>query len=751
MRNIIFDFGNVLVRWQPEVFYANLFGDEARSWFFLRHVANAEWRNTIDAGAPQAECIASLKQKFPEYAEAIECYRSKWDDMLTGEVDGMSALIDELKCMPDTAIYGLTNWSSETFPDARKRFQILQKIDHYVVSGDEGLVKPDPRLFQVLLNRYHLKPEECIFIDDNATNVASARALGMQGIVFCGAESLRMSLGLYRHLTPEEIHSLEAQGNRSGDWSEVTVASSTFAMRDCHLEGQISIGNNCVITASNLKDCTIGDNTTIERCSLISNISIGHDCNIAGVGELSFSTDGVSIAVMNENGGRSISPFKGMTVGDAYLWARFRNRNKLMQRFAQMSSCTRGSIGNHVSIRNAVALIDGIIADNCTITHGVIAERFVLGENVRLEFGLRLNDSVVGDNSTLARCEVGNSMIFPSHEQHHNNSFLIAALTMGQSNVAAGATLGSNHNGRTADGELQAGRGFWPALCSSVKHSSRFASYTLLAKADYPHELNITLPFSLVNNNTRKNQLEVMPAYWWMYNMYALHRNITKFAARDKRTLKRQHIEFSPFAPDIAEEMLVARDLIRMWTERSYKDNGATEVVAYGMERGKRRTILLKPGEAYRAYREMLIYYAISVLTKHYGSNLPPTNLGDTDRVQRWVNIGGQLIAGKDLDAMLEDIENGVLDSWQDIHNRLDALWGDYPLAKVRHAYMVLCELLQRRSIDETEWNGLLSEYRTIQQLVRDRITESRQKDANNEFRHTTYWDSAEMAAVLGE
>jgi hypothetical protein len=104
---------------------------------------------------------------------------------------------------------------------------------------------------------------------------------------------------------------------------------------------------------------------------------------------------------------------------------------------------------------------------------------------------------------------------------------------MGQSNIAAGATIGSNHNSRANDSEIIAGRGFWPGLCISLKHSSRFASFTLIAKADYPAELDIPLPFSLVSNNISKDQIEVMPAFWWMYNMYALARNSKKFLLRD--------------------------------------------------------------------------------------------------------------------------------------------------------------------------------------------------------------------------
>lgn len=195
MKNVIFDFGNVLVQWHPEKVYAEHFGDEARAWWFLRHVCDAAWRNRIDAGESTAACIEELKAKQPEYAEAIELYRSRWREMLTDEVPGMREVIADLSDK-GYGIYGLTNWSMETFPAARERFGILQMIDRYVVSGAEGFIKPDARLFRVLLDRYHLKAEECVFVDDNPDNVAAANALGMEGIVFNGADSLRKHLGI---------------------------------------------------------------------------------------------------------------------------------------------------------------------------------------------------------------------------------------------------------------------------------------------------------------------------------------------------------------------------------------------------------------------------------------------------------------------------------------------------------------------------------------------------------------------------
>lgn len=745
MKNIIFDFGNVLVRWQPELVYNEHFGDEARTWWFMRHVATVGWRLRIDAGESQDACIAELQEKHPDYAEAIAIYRDRWREMLTGEMPGMRELLCQLQAT-GYQLYGLTNWSMETFPEAREHFPILQMIDRYVVSGAEGYVKPDHRLFRLLLDRYGLQAEECIFVDDNDTNVAAAREMGMEGIVFSGADDLRQRLGLFIALSADDTALLERQGCTADDWTNVHIASRQDMqnIRRTHFGGSVDIGYGVKICDCRMGDCTIGEGSILRRVGWLSGYDIGAHCLLEDVRRMTFNPKGAQADVMNENGGRRIGLQAGMTVGDAYIWARYRDREKLVRKFSSFGSHRqRGSVGDGSRIVNATAITDGIIGPGCEVGDGVIAERFLLGENVRLEAGLRLNDTVVGDNSTLARGEVGCCIIFPAHEQHHNSSFLIAALTMGQSNVASGATLGSNHNGRTADGEMQAGRGFWPGLCVSIKHNCRFASYTLLAKGDYPSELNITLPFALVNNNVAKNRLEVMPAYWWMYNMYALERNRTKFAARDRRTLRRQHIEFAPLAPDTAEEILVARELLYMWTTKAYQNDGSTEVVGYGMERGHRKTVILKPGEAYKAYEEMLIYYAMGEV----GSGKWKVESGE--RIRRWANIGGQLIAGQDMDRLLDDIERGTLASWDDVHHRMDELWATYPQQKAQHAYGVLCELAQKKELDDRDWAYFQDRYTQIRQLVGDRISESRQKDADNEFRQTTFLNTAEMAAVM--
>jgi hypothetical protein len=141
---------------------------------------------------------------------------------------------------------------------------------------------------------------------------------------------------------------------------------------------------------------------------------------------------------------------------------------------------------------------------------------------------------------------------------------------MGQSNIAAGATIGSNHNSRSADGEMIAGRGFWPGLCVSLKHNSRFASFTILAKGDYPSELDIPIPFSLISQDLSKDVLQVMPAYWFMYNMYGLARNSWKYVDRDKREDKVQRIEYDYLAPDTINEIFESLRLLEKAVGKSW-------------------------------------------------------------------------------------------------------------------------------------------------------------------------------------
>jgi hypothetical protein len=603
---------------------------------------------------------------------------------------------------------------------------------------------------------------------------------------------------MHRNLTLSEIEQLERQGNYADDWTRVRVADPFCAkrLRNSTFEGCVTLGADPVVVNSTLRNVTLGNADNIRDVRLLSGYTLGDNVTLFDIGEMTCDGTLKRLEVMNENGGRWIIPFAGMTIGDAYMWARFRGHKDFIHKleaFADEALATqegaRDQVGDGCTVKNAacirntalrsckedpttvdgaIALCDGVVGFGCKVEHGVIAERFLLGEHVTLEFGLRLNDTVVGDNSTLARCEVGNSIVFPAHEQHHNNSFLIAGLIMGQSNIAAGGTIGSNHNSRTADNELVAGRGFWPGLCCSFKHSSRFASYCLLAKGDYPSELDIKLPFALVNNNVSQDRLEVMPAYWWMYNMYAMDRNSRKFAKRDKRKLKAQHIEFDSLAPDTAEEILAAMALLRKWIAAStqtlpldkgeYPEGGkGCTVFGKDMENSKRPTVILKADKALQAYEDMLVFYAMKTLPPSTLNSRPLSPRGvaegrgvsSTLSSTSWLNIGGQLVAKPDMERLIADVENGTIASWPQLHTRMDTLWEAYPEQRNAHAYSVLCRLEGTNSLSDKQWQRLQQRYAAILQYIEEQKGVSRHKDEINPFRNMTYWDDAERDAVL--
>ncbi len=601
------------------------------------------------------------------------------------------------------------------------------------------------------------------------------------------------------------------------------------------------------ITDSSIMSCDIGDDVAIHDVHYMANYIIGDRVILFNIHELSTTDHSkfgngtikegepedvrVWLEVMNEIGSRKILPFDGMITADAYLWAKYTDDTKLQERLKEITQNSidfhrgyYGTIGESCVIKNCwilkdvkvgpycyikgasklknvtinssedepsqigegVILVNGVTGYGCRIFYSVVATRFVLGNNCNLKYGARLIHSVMGDNSTISCCEVLNNLIFPSHEQHHNNSFLISACVMGQSNMAAGATIGSNHNSRATDGEIVASRGFWPGLCSSVKHSSKFASFTLLSKADYPSELNIMLPFCLVNNDVAKDELQVMPAYWWMYNMYAIARNTSKYQSRDKRKRKVQNIEFETLAPDTVEEIIEGRKLLEVWVAKAYlrkkgenpekyeyydlRDCGKNlldnepdvvkklEVFGEHMEKGKRKVRILKPLEAYKAYGDMIVYYAVNTLM-HYLEVHPDLDMEAIvktmkgGRLRKWINLGGQTMPEDDVDELRADIRDGKLNTWDEIHHRYDELWTDYQTEKLRHAYFALMFLYK----DETDvltkemWHENLDKAILIQQFICDQVFESRKKDYDNEFRNATFRNEDEKIAVIGK
>jgi 2-haloacid dehalogenase len=192
IKNIVFDFGGVLIDWNPELLYRKVFATKEEMDFFLSEIATPEWNIQQDAGHPLSEATAVLQAQYPEYKDEIALFYGRWGDMLGGILEENVALIKPLK--QKYKLYGLTNWSAETLPIAMARYDFFGDLDGIVVSGEEKLVKPDKRLFQILLDRYRLKPEESIFIDDNGVNVCAAEEMGFHALHLTPGVNLEKAL-----------------------------------------------------------------------------------------------------------------------------------------------------------------------------------------------------------------------------------------------------------------------------------------------------------------------------------------------------------------------------------------------------------------------------------------------------------------------------------------------------------------------------------------------------------------------------
>jgi len=193
IRNVVFDFGGVLVEWNQRYYYRDYFKDDDRMEYFLTHVYTEEYIRRTDKGETYAEVLPDMIAKHPDYREAIENFPLRWGIMLHHAKEDGVALLHELKYL-GYHLFGLTNWSAENIGVAFERFEFLHELEGTVVSGIERTVKPDPEIYNILLQRYSLKAEECVFIDDKAANVLTARRLGMGGVVFGDIKEVRREL-----------------------------------------------------------------------------------------------------------------------------------------------------------------------------------------------------------------------------------------------------------------------------------------------------------------------------------------------------------------------------------------------------------------------------------------------------------------------------------------------------------------------------------------------------------------------------
>lgn len=183
IKNLIFDFGGVLMDWNPRYFFETYFdGDKERMEYFLKNIAHDAWNAEQDRGRPLAEGTEILVREFPEWEKEIRAYYANWTTMLKSDIPKNVAVLEKLG-NTDYELFGLTNWSHETFPYALENYSFFKLFKgRIVVSGEEKLIKPDPKIWEVLLDRYGLHAEESIFIDDNYKNIETAEQLGFKTV-----------------------------------------------------------------------------------------------------------------------------------------------------------------------------------------------------------------------------------------------------------------------------------------------------------------------------------------------------------------------------------------------------------------------------------------------------------------------------------------------------------------------------------------------------------------------------------------
>jgi len=191
---VVFDFGGVLIDWDPRYLYRSLFaGREADMEHFLTEICDQAWNEQQDRGRSFADGVAELTARHPDWAEMIAAYDQRWPEMLAGSIDGAVAVLRDVKAS-GCPLFGLTNWSAEKFPVARDRFAFLDWFDGIVVSGEVGLKKPEPAIFEHLCQSFDLAPAASVFIDDSRANVAAAADLGFHTLHFESAATLRAGL-----------------------------------------------------------------------------------------------------------------------------------------------------------------------------------------------------------------------------------------------------------------------------------------------------------------------------------------------------------------------------------------------------------------------------------------------------------------------------------------------------------------------------------------------------------------------------
>jgi 2-haloacid dehalogenase len=195
IKNVIFDLGGVLIDWNPEYVYLDVFnGDREKMKWFFDEICTMDWNENQDAGYPLEKATEERVKLFPEYEEWIRIYYDRWEEMLGKQIDGTVAILKQLIDNPNYKVVALTNWSAETFPVALERFDFLHWFEGIVVSGTEKMRKPFNEIYELTINRFNIEASQSLFIDDNARNIEAAKKIGINTIRFNNPTQLKSEL-----------------------------------------------------------------------------------------------------------------------------------------------------------------------------------------------------------------------------------------------------------------------------------------------------------------------------------------------------------------------------------------------------------------------------------------------------------------------------------------------------------------------------------------------------------------------------
>jgi len=195
---IVFDFGGVLINWDPRNLYRKIFhGDEEAMERFLEEIHFFEWNAHQDAGRPFSEAVAEHCERYPQYYDLIKAYDMRYEESLSGPIWENVQIVQSLK-QAGYSVYGLSNWPEEKYRIVRPKYEFFTWFDDVIISGEVGMAKPDPRIFSLLVERIGRNPSDCLLVDDSKENIRLASEMGFQVILYQSNEQLK-----------EELHDLE--------------------------------------------------------------------------------------------------------------------------------------------------------------------------------------------------------------------------------------------------------------------------------------------------------------------------------------------------------------------------------------------------------------------------------------------------------------------------------------------------------------------------------------------------------------